>query len=106
MPTRRWIRRAIAEEADRAGARVERVLLFGSRARSTHRADSDWDLCVVLDRDLAIDQRRSLASRIRWALARRDADCDVIVQTADGLARLGLNAASLAHRALQEGVEL
>lgn len=27
------------------------VLLFGSRARGTHRPDSDWDLLVLLDRD-------------------------------------------------------
>ena len=27
------------------------VLLFGSRARGSHRPDSDWDLLVLLDRD-------------------------------------------------------
>ena len=27
------------------------VLLFGSRARGTHRPESDWDLLVLLDRD-------------------------------------------------------
>ena len=27
------------------------VLLFGSRARGTHRPDSDWDLLVLLNRD-------------------------------------------------------
>ena len=27
------------------------VLLFGSRARGTHRPDSDWDLLVLLNRE-------------------------------------------------------
>ena len=27
------------------------VFLFGSRARGSHRPDSDWDLLVVLDKD-------------------------------------------------------
>ncbi len=32
----------------RAAAPVERVILFGSRARGDHDRDSDWDLCVLL----------------------------------------------------------
>lgn len=35
----------IADVARRHGLRM--VVLFGSRARGTQRADSDWDLCVV-----------------------------------------------------------
>lgn len=27
-----------------------KLFLFGSRARGTHRADSDWDLLVVIDK--------------------------------------------------------
>ncbi|WP_447975007.1 nucleotidyltransferase domain-containing protein [Nitrospira sp. Kam-Ns4a] len=29
--------------------RVERLLLFGSRARGTHQTDSDYDLLLVVD---------------------------------------------------------
>lgn len=29
-------------------APVERIILFGSRARGDHDQDSDWDLCVLL----------------------------------------------------------
>ena len=36
----------------RAVAPVERVILFGSRARGDHDDDSDWDLCVLLDDDI------------------------------------------------------
>ncbi|ABD90423.1 nucleotidyltransferase domain-containing protein [Rhodopseudomonas palustris] len=32
-----------------AAAPVEKVILFGSRARGDHTADSDFDLCVILD---------------------------------------------------------
>jgi len=31
------------------GARLRRVILFGSRARGDHDRDSDVDLCVVLE---------------------------------------------------------
>lgn len=30
-------------------APVEKVILFGSRARGDHNSDSDFDLCVILD---------------------------------------------------------
>jgi uncharacterized protein len=35
-----------------AARRSERVILFGSRARGDHDADSDWDLCVLLNDDI------------------------------------------------------
>ncbi|MDP4021331.1 nucleotidyltransferase domain-containing protein [Methylobacterium sp. NEAU 140] len=43
---------AVAVERLRAVAPVERVILFGSRARGDQEADSDWDLCVLLRDDI------------------------------------------------------
>src|SRR5262245_14307136 len=43
----------LAEFLDRiAGVRagIERIVLFGSRARGDHRPDSDYDLLVVVER--------------------------------------------------------
>lgn len=36
-----------------AARRGERVILFGSRARGDHDADGDWDLCVLVNDDIA-----------------------------------------------------
>jgi predicted nucleotidyltransferase len=36
----------------RAFAPVDKVILFGSRARGDHREDSDWDICVLLTDDI------------------------------------------------------
>ena len=33
-------------------APVEKVILFGSRARGDHHENSDWDICVLLDDDI------------------------------------------------------
>jgi uncharacterized protein len=42
------LRRLKAELERRYGDRLERVLLFGSRARGDARPDSDWDVAVFL----------------------------------------------------------
>ncbi|ABD05504.1 DNA polymerase, beta-like region [Rhodopseudomonas palustris HaA2] len=34
-------------------APVEEIILFGSRARGDHTEDSDFDLCVILNDDIA-----------------------------------------------------
>ncbi|MEB3759512.1 MAG: nucleotidyltransferase domain-containing protein [Desulfurococcales archaeon] len=42
------IRQIILEEASRLGIGVERIILFGSRARGDYREDSDWDILIVV----------------------------------------------------------
>ena len=68
------------------------ALLFGSRARGTHRPDSDWDVAVYLRTDLTARERFKL--RVRLSAELEDlGDVDVVV----------LNDAPplLAHRALK-----
>ena len=42
----------VAVDRLRAMAPVERVILFGSRARGDHDENTDWDLCVLLADEL------------------------------------------------------
>ena|SRR5437763_1216746 len=50
------------------GPKLERVLLYGSRARGDHRGDSDYDLLVVLkppfDRWTEIERLAEISTRI------------------------------------------
>ncbi|MCX7855957.1 MAG: nucleotidyltransferase domain-containing protein [Anaerolineae bacterium] len=54
--------------------------LFGSRACGDYCQESDWDVYVMVDKQLPFPERQNLASRIRWALAQQDMDGDVIIQ--------------------------
>ncbi|GIW93944.1 MAG: hypothetical protein KatS3mg110_1985 [Pirellulaceae bacterium] len=42
----------ITEEIERAGYRVQKILLFGSRARGDARPDSDCGFLVITDQEV------------------------------------------------------
>jgi uncharacterized protein len=59
-PTEEPVLRRLKAELERLyGDRLERVLLFGSRARGDARPDSDWDVAVFLR---GYDENRDEAS--------------------------------------------
>jgi predicted nucleotidyltransferase len=47
------------------GDRIERVMLFGSRARGDAHAESDWDFAVFFDRDPSEREERLLSDVTR-----------------------------------------
>lgn len=100
------IRQIIDAEGRRSGFRVLKVLLFGSRARGDFRQDSDWDFYVVVDRDLSFPERQKIASRIRWALAQEDMDCDIVIQSERMVREREDNPAYLTYYVLKEGIEV
>lgn len=63
------------------GARLKRVLLYGSRARGDHQPDSDYDVLVVLDNpfDLWTERKRlsALSSDILWKTVAEGHPADV-----------------------------
>jgi predicted nucleotidyltransferase len=46
----------------RLGDTLERIVLFGSRARGDHRPDSDWDVAVFLRHRITPDDQRSVSA--------------------------------------------
>ena len=49
------------------GDRIERIVLFGSRARGDEHAESDWDFAVFFDHAPTEDEQRTL-SELTWAV--------------------------------------
>ena len=60
----REIKRIVMEEAGKLGIRVEKVILFGSRARGEAREDSDWDILVVVGGGASWKSLFKLRSRV------------------------------------------
>jgi len=82
---------------------LERLILFGSRARDDAREDSDVDLLVVMETE-SKSAYRSLP--IRKALKDIHVSKDIVVYTPEEFQSWLPASASLAARAAKEGLEL
>ena len=101
----REIKRIILEEAGRLGVRVERVILFGSRARGEAREDSDWDILVVVEGGLDWRVRRRLSINVRrrlYPLLSRP--IDLLIEDMDMFRERSRLAGSLEETIMEEGV--
>ena len=97
----REIKRVIMEEAGKLGVRVEKVILFGSRARGEAREDSDWDILVVVS-DKVSD--RSLKMLRRNLYMRLDLPVDIITIRRGTWLRHRDMLGTIAYEASREGV--
>ena len=99
------IKQVVLEEAGKLGVRVERVILFGSRARGDYREDSDYDILVVVLSDIDRGTRRELARRVRMRLVwELRAPVDVIVTSLDKWRRYRGMVGHLFYSVEREGI--
>jgi len=96
----------ITDVLDRHGVRPLRFYLFGSRAREDHRPDSDWDIYVVVDRELAPADRRLIVTEVKRSLALLRIPNDVVLKSAERFDALRDYPGSLAYDVVREGVAL
>lgn len=81
--TLQLIRKIILEEAGKQGVKVEKIILFGSRARGDYREDSDYDILIIVREKPDARRFIKLHSRIRVKLyktLRREIDLVIITE--------------------------
>jgi len=96
----------IKEELERRGIRVEKIILFGSRARGDFKPDSDWDFLVVLDRELDPRQRREIIGEIKIKLAEQRIPNDLFIKSISQVEEQKSDVGWITYYALKYGVEL
>ncbi len=66
------IKKAITEVAQRHGIEIDKIILFGSRARGDSREESDWDVLVVtknkLDKNKKYEFIHETHRKIVWEI--------------------------------------
>lgn len=85
------------------GARLERVLLFGSRARGEARPQSDYDVAVFLE---PLDDRWAELDRLADLRVRFLDETGAFIDAKPYPARAYLDATPLMHEIRREGLEL
>src|SRR5262249_5704548 len=98
MVTREQIDAAVRILAE--AARPTRIILFGSHARGDAREDSDIDLLVIEPR---VEDRAREMVRLRRLLRPLRVPADILVYSADEVARWGDQPGSALYWALREG---
>jgi len=77
------VKEIILDECQKAGVVVDRIILFGSRARGDNREDSDFDIYVIIDDDLEFSDIMNIFLKIKRGLAKLHISNDVIIRSRD-----------------------
>ncbi len=72
-------KKIISEEVEKAGYKLDRIILFGSRARGDYKESSDYDFFVVIDdKDISRENYKTI---LRNIYNRMDLSADVIIKS-------------------------
>jgi len=99
-------KKTIIEEVERFGLTVLKILLFGSRVRGDFEKDSDWDLFVIINKQIDFPLKRKITSAIRRRLADADIPNDIIIQAESIVNERKNNVGYLTYYAVKEGMEV
>ena len=97
------IREIILEEARKLNSKIEKIILFGSRARGDYDKESDYDLLVIVEN---AEKLRELQLNIYRALGDRKIYADVIVVDKNKFEKYSDDVGFIFYYALQEGVAI
>jgi predicted nucleotidyltransferase len=85
---------------------IDKIILFGSRARGDNNEDSDYDVLVSLKENLSRDDRNKLTHKILLNLAKIYVPADVIIRSCDYVEMAKYEIGNVIHYAMEEGFVL
>jgi len=100
------IKEKVHEVFREANVGVNRIILFGSRARGDWERGSDWDLLIVVDKELTRNEKMELSHLIRKELAEEYIACDVIIKSEKEIEYYKDFFGTVTYEALKEGIEI
>ncbi len=104
-PTDRTVAEVLKERLIQIGIPVQRVLVFGSRARGDFSSESDLDICLVLD--IVDDEVCHAVSRIAWEVGYQlDRIITTVEYTPEQLEQTPLRSSPFIRAIQQEGVPI
>ena len=104
--TLQFIKQIILDTAKRLNIQVDKIILFGSRARGDYREDSDWDILIVTNEKL--DRRKYLEfySSVIKALYEEKVKSDLIIMDKETFEEEKHILDTIPNEAFTEGITL
>jgi predicted nucleotidyltransferase len=96
--------RIIREIFTRKKIKIEKIIIFGSRARGDFNKDSDWDFLVIADKEIAIKEKHRLIIQIKRKLAKLGIPNDIIIQSMSKFESMKRFPGNISYAANLEGV--
>lgn len=84
----------------------QKIILFGSHASGMATPESDYDLMLVVKKNLPVSDKISISTRLRRKLAEHLIDADIIIKSVAEVEFLKSKIGSIVGPALREGVIL
>ncbi len=72
------IKRVILDVTKEMNIEIDKIILFGSRARGDYREDSDWDILIITKDDLKLNKKLKLIRKIKLILSKK-ISTDIII---------------------------
>jgi predicted nucleotidyltransferase len=96
----------INEEIEKAGYKVDRIILFGSRARGDYKEGSDWDFFVLIDKNIFKEDLKIILRNIRRRMAVNSISNDIVIKSKETYKNQINDVGFLSYYVNKEGVSL
>lgn len=96
----------IKKEIEKKEIKVIKIILFGSRAKGNFKPDSDWDVYVIIDKDITIDEKWEIILNIKRCLAKLKIPNDIIINSQREVEEKRNKVSYLTYYVLREGIEI
>jgi len=106
MKMKEKIKKIINQVFEEKGIKVKGIILFGSRARGDFKENSDWDLLIIVEKELLRDEIVEISHLIRRKLADEFIPSDVIIKSKEEVEERQKVIGSVIKSAMEEGISL
>ena len=100
------VKEVILKVAEKYGVKVDRIILFGSRARGDFREDSDWDILIVSETKTDRNTERRFLYECVLRLLDLDVDAELVIVSRDYYNKRKNTFGNICGTATLEGVVL
>jgi len=104
--TLRKVKKTIMCVAKKYGVEIDRVILFGSRARGDFREDSDWDILVITKNKLEWRKEKEFLGELYYVFGKMRINAEVIMESSEDFGRKSKDIGYIDYWARIEGISI